>query len=144
MSIRENIAANIVTTLTNMSSPITLKKVTRDPFDYERLSNAQFPAAWVQSGDETRADATIGATNVKRLAEINYRIVGFVKGINIDTARNELIEAIEEALDVDRTRGGNALITEVLDVGADDGALEPVGGITMTVQVRYQYGRGAV
>jgi len=138
MSTRESIAANIVTTLGSMTSPI-LKKITRDPFDYERLSNAQFPAVWVQSAEETREDITLGGT---RESTINYRIVGFVKGANIDTERNELIEGIENALDVDRTRGGYAKDTQILAVDTDQGAIDPIGGITITAQVRYQYMRG--
>ena len=142
MSIRESIAANLVTTLTNMTAPITLKKVTRDPFDYERLSNAQFPAAWVQSGDETREDISTGAT-IRRLGTITYRVVGFVKGSSLDTARNEMVEAIEEVLDTDRTRGGFALDTQVVSVGTDEGSIEPVGGVTMDVVVKYVYSKGA-
>jgi hypothetical protein len=141
MSIREDIAANIVTVLTNISSPITLKKVTRDPFDYERLSNAQFPSAWVQSGEETREDISSGVA-IRRQGTITYRIIGFVKGGSLDALRNEMIEAIEEALDLDRTRGGNALSTQVTSVGTDEGALEPIGGITMDVVVRYVYSKG--
>ena len=142
MSIREDLAANIVTTLTNMSSPITLKKVTRDPFDYERLSNAQFPSAWVQSGEETREDISSGVA-IRRMGSITYRIIGFVKGNSLDALRNEMIEAIEEALDADRSRDGKALDTQVTSVGTDEGTLEPVGGITMDVVVRYVYNKGA-
>jgi len=138
MSARENIAANIVTVLELMINPM-LKKITRQPFDYERLSNAQFPAVWVQSAEEIREDMTLSGN---RESTINYQIVGFVKGVNIDTARNELIEGIENALDVDRTRGGYAKDTQILSVDTDQGATDPVGGITLTAQVRYQYMRG--
>lgn len=150
MSVRENIAANIIVTLEDMTSPITLKKVTREPFEFDKLSNAQFPAVWIQSGDETREDTTIEGANTKRRGVISYQLVGFVKGKvanhtdegSIDTARNELIEAIEEALDVDRTRGGNALDTQITDIGTDEGSLDPIGGITVTVRVIYDYTRG--
>ena len=139
MSTRENIAANIVTTLGLMTNPL-LKKITREPFDFDRLSNAQFPAAWVQSVEETREDVTLGGT---RESTINYRIIGFVKGADIDTARNALIEGIENALDVDRTRGGYAKDTQIISIDTDQGAIDPIGGITLTAQVRYQYMRGA-
>ena len=43
MSVRENVAANLVTTLKAISTP-NVKKVTREPFDFDKLSNAQFPA----------------------------------------------------------------------------------------------------
>jgi len=138
MSARENIAANIVSVLELMTNPM-LKKITRQPFDYERLSNAQFPAVWVQSAEETREDMTLSGN---RESTINYQIVGFVKGVNIDTARNELIEGIENALDVDRTRGGYAKDTQIMSVDTDQGTTDPIGGITLTAQVRYQYMRG--
>jgi len=139
MSIRESIANHLVTTLGSMTTPVALKKITREPFDYERLSNAQFPAAWIESAEESRGDVTL---NGMREATINYRIVGFVKSSTIDTARNELIESIEKALEVDRTRGGYAQDTQVLDVNTDQGSISPVGGITITIQVKYQYMRG--
>jgi len=141
MSLRESIADNLVTTLADMDNGVILKKVTRDPFDYERLSNAQFPSAWVQSGEELREDISMGLS-VRRMGTINYRIIGFVKSIKLDTARNELIEAIEEALDLDRTRGGFALDTQVLSVGSDEGSIEPVGGVNVEVSVKYVYNKG--
>jgi hypothetical protein len=142
MSIRESIAANLVTTLSGMTSPITLKKVERNPFDFEKLSNAQFPACWIQSGEETREDSTMNESSSKRAAVVNYRVIGFVKSSTIDTARNELIEGIEEVLDADRTRGGYALDTQVTEVGTDEGAIDPVGGIIMNVRIEYTYVRG--
>jgi len=143
MSIRESIAANLVTTLSGMTTPITLKKVERNPFDFEKLSNAQFPACWIQSGEETREDSTINESSSKRASVVNYRVIGFVKSSAIDTARNELIEGIEEVLDNDRTRGGYALDTQVTEVGTDEGAIDPVGGIIMNVRIEYNYVRGA-
>ncbi len=142
MSIRESIAANLVTTLSGMTTPITLKKVERNPFDFEKLSNAQFPACWIQSGEETRGDSTINESSSKRAAVVNYRVIGFVKSSAIDTARNELIEGVEEVLDTDRTRGGYALDTQVTEVGTDEGAIDPVGGIIMNVRIEYNYVRG--
>tara|TARA_B100000780_G_C21114683_1_gene450850 strand:- start:1335 stop:1757 length:423 start_codon:yes stop_codon:yes gene_type:complete len=139
MSVRESIAANIVEVLGAMDDPL-LKKITRQPFDYERLSNAQFPAVFVQGAEETRGDITLIGI---RESSINYQIIGFVKGPDIDTYRNELIEGIENALEVDRTRGGHAKDTQILSVDTDQGATDPIGGITLTVQVRYQYMRGS-
>jgi len=139
MSVRESIASNLIATLNGIS---TLKKVTRDTFDFEKLSNHQFPAVWVQSGSESREDVTIGTST--RHGNINYELVGFVKGRSIDTARNSLIELIEEQLDIDRTRGGNALDTQVVNVETDEGTLEPIGGIRLTVRVLYEFTRGIV
>ena len=144
MSIRENIAENLVETLQYISQPIAVKYVTREPFDFEKLSNAQFPAILVRSADEDREDATIGGTIAKRIATINYQLVCFVKGAKIDTARNKIIEAVEEKLAVDKTRGGNALDTQVLSIEADTGSIAPVGGVIITLRVLYQYQRGTL
>ena len=142
MSIRENIAQNMVTTLQGITSPVNVKYVTREPFEFDKLSNAQFPAILVRSGTENREDSTIGGSITSRMATINYDLICFVKGANIDSARNNIIEAIEEGLDVDRYRGGNALDTQVINVEIDEGSIDPIGGVIMTIRVLYQYTRG--
>ena len=48
MSVREEIAENIVTTLKGIKSPVAVKYATREPFDFEKLSNAQYPAVLVR------------------------------------------------------------------------------------------------
>ena len=60
MSVRESVASNIVTTLQAATTPVTPKYVTREPFEFNELSNAQFPAILVQTASETREDVTIG------------------------------------------------------------------------------------
>nr|HIL74925.1 hypothetical protein [Rhodospirillales bacterium] len=141
MSIRESIASNLLTTLTNMTTPVTLIKVERDSFDFERLSNAQFPAAWIQSGEESKSTITVGSSS-KIKGIISYTIIGFVKSSTIDSDRNELIESIEIALFNDVTRGGYAIETKVTSVSTDEGAIDPVGGIVMSVEIEYHYLRG--
>jgi hypothetical protein len=143
MSKRESIAQNLVTTLQAASSPVSIKLVTREPFDFEKLSNAQYPAVLIQTASENRSDGTIGDDQVTRLATATYQILGYTKGTGIDTARNNLIETIEESLDVDRTRGGNALDTQVVNIETDQGAIAPVGGVIITVEVSYTFNRGS-
>jgi len=137
MSTRENIAENIITVLSAVSSPITLKKVTREPFDVDELSEQQYPAVFVQSGNEARSDETMTSSSVTRQGIADFVIVGFVKGTdtNIDTKRNQLISTIETALESDRTRGGFAKITQVVEVSTDEGTLFPIGGIRVVVRV---------
>ena len=145
MSLREDIAANIITTLDAVTSPIEFKKITREPFTPEELSEMQLPAIYIVSGDETRADFALGDYAAgKRSGTIDYVIVGYVKGtdINIDTKRNQLIEVIEETLDTDRTRGGNAKETKILEVSSDEGTLYPLGGVRIVVRVFYEFVRG--
>jgi len=141
MSVRENIAANIVTALTAISTP-NVKKVTREPFDFNKLSNAQFPAILVRTANETREDASMGGSSTSRHGTIDYELVCFVKHKNIDTARNQIAEAIDEKLDEDRSRGGYAVDTQVISVEVDDGTIDPIGGVIVTVQILYSYTRG--
>jgi hypothetical protein len=145
MSKRENIAANIITVLDAVTSPIELKKITREPFEPSELADPQFPALFISTGDETREDFALGDTAAgKRSGSIDYVLVGYVKGSdsNLDTKRNQLIEVIEETLDADRTRGGNALETKVIDVSSDEGTLYPLGGVRIVVRVLYEFVRG--
>lgn len=141
MSVRENVAANLVTTLKAILTP-NVKKVTREPFDFDKLSNAQFPAILVRTANETREDASMGGSATSRHGTIDYELVCFVKNKNIDTARNQIVEAIDEKLDDDRTRGGHAIDTQVISVEVDDGTIDPIGGVIVTVQILYSYTRG--
>jgi hypothetical protein len=142
MSARESIATNLVSTLNAVTSPVDIKYVTREPFDFTKLSSAQFPAILVRSADEEREDSSIGGSITQRMGNINYELVCYVKGAVIDSARNNIIEAIEEGLDVDRLRGGNALDTQITRVEIDEGSIDPIGGVIITVRVLYQYTRG--
>ncbi len=140
--IRELIASNIVSTLKTITDSNRPKKVTREPFDFERLSNAQFPAILIQTDSESRTDSTIAGDDAKREGVINYRLICYVKGAQIDNARNRIIELIENTLDVDRTRGGYAIDTQVTDIETDQGSLDPIGGVIINVRTIYTYNRG--
>jgi len=142
MSSRENIAKNIVDTLKTAVQPIRLAFVTRQTFDFDKLSNRQFPAVLVRTADENREDSTLGGTLGKRMSTVTYDLVCFVKSKEIDTARNQIIETIEEILDVDRTRGGNAKDTQITSIEVDEGQITPIGGVILTVAVTYEYTRG--
>ena len=144
MGNRESIVQNIVTVLESSASGHVFKLVTREPFDFDKLSNAQFPAVLVRSSNENREDTTIGGSGTKRTATIDYEIVCYVKSKNIDTARNEVIEQIEERLDADRTRGGYAIDTQIISVEADDGSIDPIGGVIITARCIYHFTRGTV
>ena len=142
MSVRESIAANIINTLKDVIAPVRISYATREPFQFDKLSNAQYPAVLVRTADENREDSTIGGSIGKRIATINYELVCFVKAGIIDQARNNIIEAIEEGLDVDRTRGGFAKDTQITQVEIDEGSINPIGGVILTVRVMYEYTRG--
>ena len=143
MSVRENIASNLQTVIDAISSP-DVKLCTRQPFQLEELSQAQYPAVIVQTSEENREDTELGSGAKTRHGTIDFVILGFVKGsdTNIDTARNALITAIETALESDITRSSNALDTEIIQVETDEGSLFPIGGIRMVVRCIYEYNAG--
>ena len=143
MSVRENIASNLLTVLSNISSPDIIK-ATRQPFLLDELSDKQYPAVIVQTSEENRDDSELGSGAKTRHGTIDFVVLGFVKGAeaNIDTKRNELITAIDTAIETDITRSGNALDSEVIQVETDEGSLFPVGGIRMTIRCMYEYQAG--
>ena len=143
MSTRENIASNIASTISGITSP-SIKKVTRQPFDIDELSDKQYPAVIVQTSEETREDIEMGDGAKTRQGTIDFVISGFVKGAesNIDTLRNQLISSIESELENDITRSNNALDTEVVSVETDEGTLFPIGGIRMTIRCMYVFQSG--
>jgi hypothetical protein len=141
MSLREDIVTNIVTTLQEI---IDLKPalVTREPFDVEKLAITQFPAVLINSTNEERTTETMRAGI--RQGIIVYTIRGFVRGNEIDKKRNDLIEAIEEALDADRNRGQASSVvqdTQIASIEVID-RLPPLGEVVLTVNVRYVFTRG--
>ena len=140
MSVRENIASNIKTVIDAISSP-DVKLCTRQPFQLEELSQQQYPAIIVQTSEENRDDSELGSGARTRHGTIDFVILGFVKGAesNIDTLRNQLITAIETALESDITRDSNALDTEIIQVETDEGTLF---GIRMTIRCMYEYQAG--
>ena len=127
-----------------MKTPLKAKHVTREPFDFNKISAAQFPALLVRTTSETRGDSSIGGAIGSRMGELEYEIVGYVQSKNIDKARNDLVESIEKKLDEDRTRAGYALDTQIVSVEVDEGSIDPVGGIIVTVRVMYNFTRGSV
>ena len=143
MSVRENIASNLLSVISAISSPDIIK-ATRQPFLLDELSDKQYPAVIVQTSEENRDDSELGSGAKTRHGTIDFLILGFVKGAesNIDTKRNELITAIETAIETDITRSGNALDSEVIQVETDEGSLFPVGGIRMTIRCMYEYQAG--
>lgn len=140
MSLRNDFAENIIDVLKNMKDPKPVL-VTREPFDVEKLAITQFPAILVQTGNESREDYSMG---IRRQGTITYTIRGFVRGgAELDRQRNDLIERIEETLDADRSRGSNqkSVITQVTNIAVIE-RLQPLGEITVTVEVRYLYTKG--
>tara|TARA_E500000178_G_C16910291_1_gene702283 strand:- start:347 stop:799 length:453 start_codon:yes stop_codon:yes gene_type:complete len=150
MSVRESIAQDIVQTLQGIVTPAPVI-VTRNPLQTSDLANTQYPAIFVRTTEEVREDITQGTAGL-RTGEIEYTIIGYVyaessatsANNNIDTKRNELVEAICEELEKDRKRNSQALNSFVTRVTVDDGTIFPVGQVNITYSVLYKYTKGTV
>lgn len=135
-SYRENIAKDIQSSIKSIKA---VKYVSRDVFEADELSDAQFPAVLIQSGSETKTDIAMGWT---RQGTIEYILTGFVKGKYLDSARNNLCDQIEEKLYEDVSRGGYAIDTLVTEINTDEGVIFPLGAIQMIVRVNYTHQNG--
>ena len=145
MSIREDVAVNIVDTLKEIEAPKPVI-VTREPFAITELAITQFPALLVQQTLETRETVTMGLPGSgRRIGTMTFEVRGFVRGTQLDTKRNDLIEAVEDALDADRYRGLRAsgvLDTQIVNIEIIS-RTEPLAEFVMTVEVNYNYLRGS-
>lgn len=145
-NLREQIADNIVLVLKDLEDPKPVL-VTREPFNVVELAITQFPAVFVQPNVEERETVTMGATSVgRRMGTINYVIRGYVRGVELDRKRNDLIEAIEAALDSDRYRGllANGVIDSQVRRIEIQERQPPLAEFVIEYQVRYNYLRGTV
>ena len=142
MSIREDIAKDIVTTLQNIAD-LTPVLVTREPFDVEKLAITQFPAVLISSTNEERITETMGGSGI-RSGSIVYTVRAFVRGNELDSKRNNIIEAIEEALDADRNRGqaSNVVLDTQITAIEIIERLPPISEVVLTVNVSYIFTRG--
>ena len=140
MSFRNDFAENIVDVLTNMQDPKP-GIVSREPFDVEKLAITQFPAILIVTGNESRTDYAVN----KRQGIILYTIRAFMRGVDLDRIRNDMIERIEETLAADVYRGSTRknINTQVLSIEVID-RLAPLAEVAITLEVRYLYDKGTV
>lgn len=147
-SLREQISENIEQVLADLQDPQPVL-VTREPFEVEKLAITQFPAILIQLVNETRETVSMGAPGVgRRVGELNYTIRCFVRGTELDSRRNQLMDAIDTALDSDRYRSlattieGNAVldsqVTEIIVIPRQP----PLAEFTVNFRVNYSYIRG--
>lgn len=139
MSVREEIALDLVAVLKDIDHP-RIGFVSRDPTDVNELANSQFPCILVTLGREDRLDETMRNT-MTRSGTLEITINGYVQSTQIDSARNALIEAIEDRLEVDRKRNTYAKNSKLLNIEIIE-TKPPFGAFTMTYQVFYTYTRG--
>ena len=136
-SYREQIAKDIEKSVKAIK---LTKLVSRDMFEINELSDAQFPAVLITTGSERKIDITTS----QRQGTIEYILTGFVKGKYLDTARNKLCDELEQKLYEDVSRNGYASDTMVTEINTDEGVVYPLGAIQMIVQIEYIHPKGDV
>jgi hypothetical protein len=141
MNLREQIVTDIIDSLKEMESPRPVL-VTREPFEVDKLAITQFPAILVSFSSETRELLTMGQNGIKS-GTIQFNIRGFVRGKELDRARNILIEGIETTLESERyrqKRSQGVRDTQVISIEVVD-RLPPLAEILITLEVGYTYRR---
>ena len=145
MSARENIAKNIVSQLDNMTDP-SPNLVSREKFDIQKLAITQFPAILVVTANEEREDIS----TTERQGLIQYQLRCYVRGNEIDTLRNEIVERVEETLEVSRNRDITLAGTNIHNVTTHISGIEvidrelPLGEVVVNVDVQYIYKKGVL
>lgn len=144
-NLRQQISENIVDVIKTINDP-QLVLVTREPFNVLELAITQFPAVLIIPTVEERETVTMGIPGSgRRLGTINYTIRGYVRGNDLDRKRNDLIEAIEEALESDRYRdlkSVGVIDSQIKTIEIID-RLPPLAEFTILFQVRYNYLRAS-
>lgn len=118
----------------------------RDQTEFYNLARTAFPHIVVTSGNEARADLTMGysRTQSKREGVLNIEINVFVRASDktIDETCNTLIEAIEEKLDKDRELDNVAHNLQIVQIVMGEPMEHPYAQFTMTAEVLYTYTTG--
>ena len=141
-SVREKLAKDIELVLADIRDP-QIVKVTREPFAVEELAITQFPAILVSTGLETRETVSMHTAGIRQ-GMITYDLRAFVRGNQLDTKRNAIIEAIEEQLDSDRYRdqtGSVVLNSQITNIEVID-RQPPLAEVLITFEVDYVFTRG--
>ena len=145
MSARENIAKNIENQLKNMTNPAP-GKVSRVFFDVQKLAITQFPAILIVTANETREDFGMDL----RRGIISYELRCYVRGTEVDTLRNSLVEEIEETLEKSRNRDISvsdeyihSVTTHITNIEVVEREL-PLGEVVVTCEVTYSYKKGVL
>lgn len=145
MSARENIAKNLIEQLTNMTDPAP-GLVSRKYFDVTKLAITQFPAILLITSNESRQDISTDL----REGNIQYQLRCYLRGTELDTLRNELIERIEETIETDRSRNIEYNINNIHNVTTRVSNIElitrelPLAEVVVNVDVFYRYKKGVL
>lgn len=145
-NLRDQIADAIVARVSQIDQP-RIALTTREPFEPDRIAITEFPAVLVNMDVEERSTITMGMPNTgRRMGTITFGLRGYVRGVELDKKRNELITGIEQALDADRYLGlysSGVTDSQVIRIEVIK-RQTPLAEILIEFQVKYNYERGSV
>lgn len=137
---RELILQDIVDTIKN-NTVVSIPTVRRDPTDLNNMAKTAFPCVFVESSNEVRSDITMMSSTRQATLEVYMNV--WIYGVNQDQRRNELIDQLEQIMDEDRTRGGQALNTQLTRVEYRELAeAEPYASMRLVWTFDYVYTQG--
>lgn len=145
MSLRQSITQAVQLAIQEIRDPKPVL-VTSEPFEAEKLAITQFPAVLVSFIDEERTSVTMGVPGVgRRTGTIQFEVRGFVRGTELDRRRNDLLNAVENAIDADRYLGlrDSGVLDSQITLIETIPRLAPLAEIRIVVRVNYNYLRGA-
>lgn len=138
---RKLILEDIVAKIKSIQSP-RIGKVSSKPEDFARLARTAFPFIQLEIGEESKEDIAREWRLATMTVDITVHLDGKSKTEEVQSHLSDIIEAIEEKLEEDRTRGGEAQLTELLEVGDIEESSFPTVSQTMSVGIQYTYTRG--
>jgi hypothetical protein len=144
MSLRQQIIEKIETAVREVEEP-RVSFVTREPFNVLEIAITQFPAVLITFIEENRSTITMGQTNFgRRQGEILVNLRCYVRGNELDSKRNLLLEAIEEQLEKNRNfdlQSSGVTDMQVTRIEVIE-RMPPLAEFLIEVTVRYNYLRG--
>ncbi len=140
-SVRKDIINDVVEKLKSITSP-RIGKVSEKPSDFTRLARTAYPLVQVNVSGETKEDIAMEWRLSTLEVDITVHLEGKSKTEKTEEQLSEIVEAIEEKLEGDRTRDGKAQITEILEVGEMVVTDYPTVSQTIRVGIQYTYSRG--
>lgn len=141
LSKRRLIIDDVVAKLKTIKSP-RLGKISTKPEDFSRLARTAFPFVEVIVAGEEKEDIAVGRRLSTLTVDITVHLDGKSKTAKTEQQLADIIEAVEEKLEEDRTRNKNALLTELLSVGEIQASGYPTVSQTMSVGIQYTYTTG--
>jgi hypothetical protein len=144
-NLRQQIADYLVTAIREIEEP-RVSFVTKEPFEVSEIAITQFPAVLVTMREETRETVTMGQPGVgRRMGTLRFEVRAFVRGVDLDLRRNDLIEALEEQLEKDRyfnLKSSGVLDSQIITIEIVD-RQPPLAEMLIELEVRYNYLRAS-